>query len=122
MSLYDNLTLEQRVASLERQNRRQRLALLAIPFVALLIGAGAAEMADWKGKSITTEKLVLVDGAGKERGAWYVHKGEPVLEFYNTDHSLILNVGKSPENSVGFVQFFDEKGKFKGGVGGNSLK
>lgn len=122
MSAVDPLLLEQRVAALERQNHRQRVALWAVPLIALLLGAGAAQMADWKGKSVTTEKLILVDGDGKERGAWYVHKGQPVLEFYNQDHALILNAGKSPDNGVGFIQFFDEKGKFKGGVGGNALK
>lgn len=113
--------LEMRVASLERRNRHQLLALVTLPFVVLIMGAGAAQIADWKGKSVTTEKLILVDDEGNERGAWYVHKGEPFLEFYNKDHSLILNAGKSPDNSVGFIQFFDEKGKFKGGVGGNAL-
>ena len=123
MQTHDEHTdLAGRVARLERQNRRQRLALVAIPLVALLLGAAAQQVNEWKGKSVTTEKLILVDGDGKERGAWYVHKGEPVLEFYNKDHSLILNAGKSPDNGVGFIQFFDDKGKFKGGVGGNALK
>jgi hypothetical protein len=45
-----------------------------------------------------------------------------VLEMYNSDHSLIMNAGKSPENGVGFVQFFDSAGKFKGGAGGNALR
>jgi hypothetical protein len=115
-------SLSARVERLERQNRRQRWLLLGLPAVALLLGASAAQVADWKGKSVTTEKLILVDGDGKERGALYVHKGEPVLELYNKDHSLLLNAGKSPDNGVAFIQFFDEKGKFKGGVGGNALK
>jgi hypothetical protein len=115
-------TLESRIDRLERQNRRQRWLLLGLPAIALLLGASAAQVADWKGKSVTTEKLILVDGDGKERGAMYISKGEPVLELYNADHSLILNAGKSPDNKVGFIQFFDDKGKFKGGVGGNALK
>ncbi len=123
MQTHDEHTdLAGRVTHLERQNRRQRLALVALPLVALLLGAAAQQVNEWKGKSVTTEKLILVDDDGKERGAWYVRKGEPVLEFYNKDHSLILNAGKSPDNGVGFIQFFDEKGKFKGGVGGNALK
>ena len=75
-------TLESRVEQMERLNRRQRWLLLGLPAITLLLGASAAQVADWKGKSVTTEKLILVDGDGKERGVWYVHKGEPVLELY----------------------------------------
>lgn len=122
MSLNQQPTLEGRITLLERQNRRQRRALLAVPLVALILGAGAGQVADWKGKSVTAEKFILVDTDGKERGAWFVNEGEPVLEFYNKDHSLILNAGRSPENGVGFIQFFDSKGEFQGGLGGNALK
>lgn len=115
-------TLAARIEWLERQTRRQRWLLLGVPLLALVLGASAAQMADWKGKSVTAERLVLVDGDGAERAALYVHKGEPVLEMYHKDHSLILNAGKSPDNGVGFVQFFDGKGAFRGGVGGNGLK
>jgi hypothetical protein len=115
-------SLASRVEGLEQQNRRLRWLLLGLPAGALLLGASAAQLADWKGKSVTAEKLILVDGNGKERGALYVHGGEPVLELYNKDHSLILNAGKSRDNGVGFMQFFDGQGTFKGGVGGNALK
>lgn len=115
-------TLESRIEGLERQNRRLRWLLFGLPAVAALLGAATAQVVDWKGKSVTTEKLILLDGEGKERGALYVHKGEPVLELYNPDHSLLLNAGKSPDNGVGFIQFFDSQGKFKGGLGGNALK
>jgi hypothetical protein len=116
-------TLAQRVEALERQNRRLRRALLLVPVAALLLGAGAAEVKDWKGDSVTAKKFILVDDGGKERAALLTDKdGNPVLEFYNKDHSLLLNAGKSPDNGVGFIQFFDGKGKFKGEVGGNALK
>jgi hypothetical protein len=115
--------LEQRVESLERENRRLRRVFLLLPVAGLLLGAGAAEVKDWKGKSVTAEKFILVDGDGRERAALSTGKGaEPVLEFYNKDHSLLLNAGKSPDNGVGFIQFFDSAGKFKGGVGGNAIK
>ena len=111
-----------RMDCLERKNQRLRWLLVSLPVLALFLGAAADDVVDWKGKSVTTEKLILVDGDGKELGSWSGHKGAPVLEFYNKDHSLLLNAGKSPDNGVGFVQFFDENGKFKGGVGGNALK
>jgi hypothetical protein len=115
--------LEQRVEKLERQNHRLRLALLLVPVAALLLGAGAGELKDWKGKSATAEKFSLVDADGKERAALFAGKdGEPVLEFYNKDHSLLLNAAKSPDNGIGFIQFFDSKGKFRGGAGGNAIR
>ena len=47
-----------------------------------------------KAKSITTERLVIVDANGKERAAVYCgDKQEPLFEMYNADHSLILNGG-----------------------------
>jgi hypothetical protein len=115
--------MDQRIENLERQNQRLRRALLLSPVAALLLGAGAVEVKDWKGKSVTAEKFILVDSNGRERAALFTGKGaEPVLEFYNKDHSLLLNAGKSPDNGVGFIQFFDSTGKFKGGQGGNALK
>ena len=123
MSVQDQPTLEQRVKKLERQNRRLRRLLLLAPIAALLLGAAAAELKDWRGDSITAKKLVLIDRDSTDRAALFTNKdGDPVLEFYNKDHSLLLNAGKSPDNGVGFVQFFDGKGQFKGGVGGNALK
>lgn len=64
----EEASLALRVARLERQNRRQRLVLLALPVVGLLLGA--AQVADWKGRSVTTEKLILVDSNGNERGSF----------------------------------------------------
>lgn len=122
MSTHEGQTLEQRITALESLIRKQRFALLAIPVVALLLGAAASQVADWKGKSVTTEKLILVDSDGKERGAWFVQDSEPVIEFYHKDHSLILNAGVSPDNRVGFIQFFDAQGNFKTGFGGNAVK
>jgi hypothetical protein len=124
MSSHNRPTLEQRIEDLERQNRRLGWWLLLAPVAALLLGAGAAEVKDWKGKSVTAEKFILVDADGKERAAVLLtgKDGEPALELYNKDHTLLLNAGKSEVNGVGFIQFFDGSGKFKGGVGGNSLK
>jgi hypothetical protein len=116
-------TLEQRVQNLERQNRRLRWALLFLPIAGLVLAAGVAQVKDLVGQSVTAQKFILIDGDGRERAALFTSKAaEPVLEFYNKDHSLILNAGKSPENGVGFIQFFDSAGKFKGGVGGNAIK
>lgn len=113
-------SVSDRIALLERRVRRLTAGLVLVPACALLVGAAANEVI--RTKSVTTERLIIVDSAGMERAALYCgDKQEPVLEFYNADHSLILNAGKSPDNGVGFLQYFDASGKFKGGVGGNSV-
>jgi hypothetical protein len=112
---------DDRIARLERKLRTITASLFILAPLALLLGAAANDMI--KVKSVTTQKLVILDADGKERAAIFCNdKQEPILEMYNADHSLIINAGKSPENGVGFVQFFDSTGKFKGGVGGNALK
>ena len=63
-------SVESRVQQLEKQNRLQRWLLLGVPAVFLLLGASTNEVLDWRGKSLTAEKLVLVDGEGKERGSF----------------------------------------------------
>jgi hypothetical protein len=117
---------DDRIARLERKLRTITASLFILAPLALLLGAAAAAAAAndmIKVKSVTTQKLVILDADGKERAAIFCNdKQEPILEMYNADHSLIINAGKSPENGVGFVQFFDSTGKFKGGVGGNALK
>jgi hypothetical protein len=123
MSSETPLSLEQRVATLERQNRQLRRILLLAPIATLLLGAGAADIKDWRGTSITAKKFLVVDGNGTERAALFTNKNDdPVLELYNKDHSLLLNAGKSPDTGVGFVQFFDGNGRFKSVTGGNALK
>ena len=110
-----------RIAQLERTMKRTMACVVVLPALAFFLGAAANDMI--KAKSVTTERIVIIDANGKERAAIYCgDKQEPIFEMYNKDHSLIVNAGKSPENGVGFLQFFDSAGKFKGGVGGNSLK
>ena len=120
MQAYSNTNTD-RMAQLERTMKRTMACVIVLPVLAFLLGAAANDMI--KAKSVTTERIVIIDANGKERAAIYCgDKHEPVFEMYNADHSLIVNAGKSPENGVGFMQFFDSAGKFKGGVGGNALK
>lgn len=109
-----------RIAELERKMKRIVACVVILPAIAFLLGAAANDIVT--AKSVTTERLVIVDGNGKERAAIFCLRQEPVLEMYNADHSLILNAGKSPDNGVGVMQFFDSAGNFKGGVGGNAFK
>ena len=113
-------SMEDRIAKLERSSRRLKLILVILPLLAFALGAGANEA--MQAKSLTTEKLVIVDDAGKPRAALYSNvKGDPNLEFYNADGSLLLNLARSDDNGIGCIQFFSKEGKFKGGAGGNAL-
>ena len=144
--------------------------MLGLPAVALLVGASADQVADWKGKSVTTEKLHLVDAEGKSRatlaaggtGAELIlHDGKgrvrvrvaadfegkgpaiflvgendkvravlrsfedktgPLFMLANEDGTPLLSAGRSKANGIGFVEFLDASGTWKGGVGGSGLK
>jgi hypothetical protein len=74
-------TLENRVATLERENRRLKsCALLALVVVAGVILTGQASVPNVSDQ-ITTRRLVVVDEAGQTRavlsGAGFVLDGEP---------------------------------------------
>lgn len=118
----NNPSSSKRIEQLERKIHVVIMTLIVLPSLAFLLGAVANQII--RAKSVTTQKLVVVDANGKERAAIYLddNLNEPVIELYNEDHSLILNAGKSPENGVGFIQLFDKAGKFKTGYGGNAVK
>src|SRR5262245_42586498 len=119
----DNLkSLETRIEALERRSRWQRLALFGVPCLALLLGAAMAPPPDVRARTVVADKVVIVDEEGRERGVWQVHNGHPAFQMYHKDHSLILNAGKSPENGIGMMQFFDDKGKQRSYVGGDRAK
>ena len=113
--------LEERVAKLESTSRRLKLLLFVLPLLTLALGAAANDAL--KAKSVTTEKLYIVDDSGKPKAALFCNdKGDPNLELYNPDHSLLLNLARSDDNGIGCIQFFNKNGEFKGGAGGNALK
>jgi hypothetical protein len=114
-------TFEERIAKLESSGRRLKVSLILLPLMAFSLGAAFSDVL--KAKSVITEKLIIVDDTGKTRAALYANsKGNPNLELYNADGSLMLNLAKSDDNGIGCIQFFDQAGKFKGGAGGNALK
>jgi hypothetical protein len=92
---------------LERQNRRQRWLLLALPFLALVLGAQAA---DWKGKSIITEKLVLVDADGKERGSFATGKSGSYLNLHDGKGKLRIQAIADHESKGPAFFLLNEKG------------
>jgi hypothetical protein len=168
--------LSDRVDRLERQNRRLRFALSGLPLVALLLGAGSLQVDDWKGKSVTAERFVLVDSHGQRRAALLMEKdgpnftlegdkgqtrvriaadsegsgpaiflvsdkgqvaavlrhirkgspllphGGPAMALCTEDGKYLVYMGQNGGNGIGFIQFHDNEGKFKGGYGGDALK
>ena len=84
----DCRSIDARFAAIERQCRLQRFALIVIPLAFLAVGAGA-DTTSWRGKSIVTEKLSVVDGEGRERiRLAYTEKGEPYLNLIDPDKKL----------------------------------
>ena len=118
----NKVSVEERIAKLELSSRRLKLGLLMIPLLAFGLGAAANDAL--KAKSVTTEELVIVDDAGERRASLFSNpkSGDPHLELYNADGTLLLNLARSDDNGIGCIQFFNKDGKFKGGAGGNALK
>lgn len=111
-------TIDERLLRLERQCTRLKLALIALPLVAGLLGAVAADVADWKGKSVTTEKLTLVDSNGKARAVLQLSAEGPTFGLLNEDQSQLVTIGKSKSTRVGAVYFYDDRGNFATQEGG----
>jgi hypothetical protein len=67
--------IEQRLAKLESQVRRWKLATLVLVVMTggfAFMGAGADEPKSIKVDSVTAKKFLLVDPEGRQRGEWYV--------------------------------------------------
>lgn len=111
------LTVDERIHRLERQCSRQRLGLIGLPLAALLLGAAAADVADWKGKSVTAERLTLVDSNGRARATLQVGNDGPAFRLLNDDQSPLVTIGKS-RNRIGAINFYDERGNFATQEGG----
>lgn len=111
-------TVDERLQRLERQCTRLKLALFALPLLAAFLGAAAADMADWKGKSVTTEKLTLVDANGKARAVLQLSAEGPTFALLNDDQSQLVSIGKSKSTRVGAIYFYDDRGNFATQEGG----
>lgn len=111
-------TTDERLLRLERQCTRLKLALFAMPLLAGVLGAAAADMADWKGKSVTTEKLTLVDATGRARAVLQLGADGPTFGLLNDDQSPLVTIGKSKSTRVGAVYFYDDRGNFATQEGG----
>ena len=97
----ESRSVETRVEQLEKRNRLQRWFLLGVPALCLLLGASANDVLDWRGKSLTAEKLVLVDGEGKERGSFAAGAGGSQLILRDTEGRIRVRTiadyeGKGP--------------------------
>jgi hypothetical protein len=113
--------IDERLQRLETQCTRLKLALIALPLAAGILGAAAADIADWKGKSVTTEKLTLVDANGRARAVLQVGTEGPTFALLNDDQSPLVSVGKSKSTRVGVIYFYDDRGNFATQEGGRRL-
>lgn len=113
-----SLTAEGRLLRLEQQCARLKLMLIALPLLAGILGAAAADVTDWKGKSVTTEKLTLVDSNGRARAVLQLGAEGPNFALLNDDQSQLVSIGKSKSTRVGAIYFFDDRGNFATQEGG----
>jgi hypothetical protein len=91
--------LEERLARLERQERRWRAAtlLLAVVVGVLLTAAFAGQNQFDRGfilppqrpEGIRARAFLLTDREGKLQGEWTVEGGQPVLKFYGTNGKVL---------------------------------
>jgi hypothetical protein len=76
--------------------------------------ATAAMAAEAPARTITAEKVVLVDHLGKQRGLLYVTSGgEPRLAFYDQSGKQRLALGLDANDAPGLA-LFDDKGIGRG--------
>jgi hypothetical protein len=67
--------------------------------------------------------LFLINAEGKSLATLRrLQDGSPVLALFANDEKPVLIAGRNKDNGVGFVEWHDGKGNFKGSMGGNSVK
>ena len=77
------MTIEERLAQLERKNRRLTLALMSVGMAAVMavaMGQGAPAVVT---QAVKARSFILVDDDGKVRGIFGVVKGGPLLSMYD---------------------------------------
>lgn len=110
--------VDERLQKLERQCTRLKLAVIALPLMAGILGAAAADVVDWKGKSVTTEKLTLVDANGRARAVLQLGGEGPTFALLNDDQSPLVSISKSKSTRIGAIYFYDDRGNFATQEGG----
>jgi hypothetical protein len=107
--------LAERVAKLEKSNRRLRqfgiLILLASSAVFAMGQGKAVKVAPIKAvKALEAGKFVLQDGLGKRRAELGLFAERPSLVFYDASNKAALSVGLEPEGA-GLVLYDDQARK-----------
>jgi hypothetical protein len=104
--------LPERLNKLERQNRQLTLILVSLLVVGGLVLLSAAQKT--KPQSGDTEKLVLRDGAGKERARLEMGKHGPLLQFFDDRGRPLASMGTSQDALV--LRLFNTRGRLQTGV------
>lgn len=140
-----NAALQTQVVKLERNVRRLTLVCIGLPFLALFLGADAAESVS-NGKVISAEEFVLTSSDGEVRARLSTQGGNAKLVMYDKNKKPRVLIGVtgregdpqvrllSPagitqligeidrESHVGSLSFYHEKGQLMGEVGGSNLQ
>lgn len=109
------MTLEERVARMERQNRRfKRMGALAILLASSFLLSGAAAQGP---RRIVAEEIYLVDSAGRERGALLVTKEGSVGFWLRDATGKFRSVYSLGGAGSAILDFRDKNGKVRMAVG-----
>jgi len=84
------IAIMQRLEKVERENSRLKRAAMAMLFIAacvLIMGQSASK------KTLTAERFILIDGAGKHRAVLEVDQDEPRLVFNDLQEKTRLRLG-----------------------------
>lgn len=96
------MTLEQRIATLERANARLRracavaLGLSLIAVVSHFGGTGSAAAP----ASVSAQEFVLLDAKGQKRGAWHANDGVPGLAMMSAAGNGVMMSASSDGASI----------------------
>lgn len=108
------MTIEDRLAKLERSNRHLRFSLIAVVALAAAGFIAGAAMMPAIGPNIRTRKIEIVDAGGRVRSVWTCVNGHPVLSFADAQARprAALQLGEPTA-----LRFWDAQGRPRAAIG-----
>jgi threonine dehydrogenase-like Zn-dependent dehydrogenase len=103
--------LSERLATLERQNRRLRTGGLALVGVLGAVGLMSARSALCD--QVSAERFVVRDTHGRTRMVMDAYSNEPVISLRNEAGKTVASMGID-EKGEAYLTFFDATGKARG--------
>jgi len=113
------LSIHERIAKIEKQNRylRNSIAVLAFTFLGLLLMGATAALQDGKFRQITAEKITIVDSAGHELIQLGTNNERTGIRMFNKAGKKVLGIGLANEEGEGGFLISDKEGRPRIGAG-----